>query len=373
MEAAHVDEGQLQGSDPLSAEQLDAGFGAAWGALKWTDVPVEVSEVLGLLRVIADSVTDGVLILDPADRVVGFNQAFADLTGYSPEDAPFEPPFPWWPSAADSPAAYQLVANTLRETGSGADLQRDLIIFRRDGRPLVVQSRGAGLTSRDGTVVARLRIVRDLTRDRAALEHRREAAQAAANLATADDLESLLEAAECGFRRLFDGEPTISVRSGESKILFTKGLFRRPREVAADIRAALKGATSPDTITRRPGILLLPGLPGEWQAKAWVQFPRPRRIGPDELVVADLLAQALSNAVQRLADAERAAGREAQLKEAVASHRVVGQAVGILVERHRILPEDAFDRLRSVSQDRNLRVRELAERILQTGEEPDVV
>ena len=373
MEAAHLDQDQLQGSQPVSAVPLEEDFGNTWDALGWTDVPVDVSEVLGLLRVIADTVTDGVVILDAADRVVGFNQAFADLTGYSPDEAPFEPPFPWWPKETDDPAAYQLVANTLRETGSGEDLERDLVIFRRDRRPLVVQSRGAGLVSRDGTVVARLRIVRDLTRDRAALEHRREAAQAAANLATADDLESLLEAAECSFRRLFDGEPTISVRSGESKILFTKGLFRRPREVAVDIRAALKGATSPDTITRRPGILLLPGLPGEWQAKAWVQFPRPRRIGPDELVVADLLAQALSNAVQRLADAERAAGREAQLKEAVASHRVVGQAVGILVERHRILPEDAFDRLRSVSQDRNLRVRELAERILQTGEEPDVV
>lgn len=334
---------------------------------------VDVPEVLGLIGVISEGLSDGVVILDPNDRVVGFNQAFADLTGYSSDDAPFEPPFPWWPTEDESAEAHQLIAATLHDTGAGTELERDLLIFRRDRRPLVVQSRGTGVVAQDGTVVARIRIVHDLTRDRAALAHREDAARAAVDFSAAEDLAGLLDAAEASFSRLFDGEATISVRSGSEQVVYTHGAFGRPRELLSPVRVALKGSTSPDTITRRPGILLLPGVPGEWQAKAWVQFPRPRRIGSDELIVADLLAQALSNAVQRLADAERAAGREAQLKEAVASHRVVGQAVGILVERHRLLPEEAFTRLRKASQDRNLRMRDLAERILATGEEPEAV
>lgn len=341
--------------------------------LGWGGAPVEVSEVLSLLRVVADTVSDGVVILDPGDRVVGFNRAFEDLTGYSADEAPFEPPFPWWPTDAENAAAHAAIAATLRATGSGSDLGRDLLIMRRDRHPLVVQSRGAGLVAQDGTVVARVRVVRDITRDRTALQHRRDAARAAVDFATADDLAGLLQSAERSFARIFDGEAVISVRSGKDQVIFTNGTFGRPRELAAPIKAALNGTTSPDTISRRPGILLLPGLPGEWRARSWIQFPRPRRIGPDELVVADLLAQSLSNAVQRLADAERAAGREAQLKEAVASHRVVGQAVGILVERHRLLPDEAFDRLRKASQDKNLRIRELAERILETGEEPEAI
>ena len=345
----------------------------AWPGLDWNGALVDVTEVFGLLRTVADSVSDGVLILDPADRVIGFNQAFAELTGYSEDEAPFEPPFPWWPTVSEDAAAHQLLATALRETGSGANLDRDLVIFRRDRRPLVVQSRGTGLVAQDGTVVARLRVVRDLTKDRAAKAHRRDAAQAAVDFVTADDLETLLETAERSLARLFDGDATIWVRSGREQVVFTSGIFGRTRELAAGVTAALNGTTSPDTISRRPGILLLPALSGEWQAKAWVQFPRPRRIGPDELIVADLLAQALTNAVQRLADAERAAGREAQLKEAVASHRAVGQAVGILVERHKLLPEEALARLRKASQDKNLRMRDLAERILQTGEEPDEV
>jgi len=348
------------GADPF------AGLGLSGSA-------VDVAEVLGLLGVIAEGISDGVVILDADDRVVGFNQVFADLTGYSSDEAPFEPPFPWWPTEAENAAAHQLIAETLRHTGSGGELQRDLLILRRDRRPLVVQSRGAGVVAQDGTVVARIRIVRDLTRDRAALTHRQDAARAAVEFAAAEDLAALLDAAEASFTRLFDGEATISVRSGSEQVVYTRGAFGRPRQLLPHVRVALKGSTSPDTINRRPGILLLPGVPGEWQAKAWVQFPRPRRIGPDELIVADLLAQALSNAVQRLADAERAAGREAQLKEAVASHRVVGQAVGILVERHRLLPEEAFTRLRKASQDKNLRMRDLAERILATGEEPEAV
>ena len=339
----------------------------------WSAATVAAADVLSLLQVVADTVSDGVVILDPGDRVIGFNQAFADMTGYSVDEAPFEPPFPWWPTEAEDADAHRLLAGTLRDTGSGGELDRDLVIFRRDRRPLVVQSRGAGVVAQDETVVARVRIVRDLTKDRSSLEHRSDAARAAMDFATAEDLETLLDAAETSLSRLFDGAAVISVRSGSEQVVYTGGVFRHTRELAEPLRAALNGRTSPDTVSRRPGILLLPGLPGEWRAKAWVRFPRPRRIGPDELIVADLLAQALSNAVQRLADAERAAGREAQLKEAVASHRVVGQAVGILVERHRLLPDEAFTRLRKASQDKNLRVRDLAERILRTGEDPEQV
>ena len=158
-----------------SSELLEAGLGGA---------PVAATDVLSLLRVMADAVSDGVVILDAGDRVVGFNQAFADLTGYSADEAPFEPPFPWWPTEAENAAAHRAIAGALHATGAGAELDSDLLIFRRDRRPLVVQSKGAGLVAQDGTVVARVRIVRDLTRDRSSLEHRRDAARAAVDFAT---------------------------------------------------------------------------------------------------------------------------------------------------------------------------------------------
>jgi len=51
----------------------------------------------------------------------------------------------------------------------------------------------------------------------------------------------------------------------------------------------------------------------------------------------------------------------------------VGQAMGILIERHRIVSEEAFHMLRRASQDHNVKLREVAMRVIETGAEPDDV
>ena len=56
------------------------------------------------------------------------------------------------------------------------------------------------------------------------------------------------------------------------------------------------------------------------------------------------------------------------LQKAVTSGRRIGMAMGILMERHGLSEEEAFDRLRTVSQHRNEKLRDVAERLLRTGE-----
>jgi len=56
------------------------------------------------------------------------------------------------------------------------------------------------------------------------------------------------------------------------------------------------------------------------------------------------------------------------LIEALSSRDVIGQAKGILMERLRITPEDAFDLLRRSSQQLNIKLREIASTLTQTGE-----
>jgi hypothetical protein len=60
-----------------------------------------------------------------------------------------------------------------------------------------------------------------------------------------------------------------------------------------------------------------------------------------------------------------------QLHEALSSRDVIGQAKGILMERLRIRPEDAFDTLRCSSQRLNVKLREIAVRLAETGEFDD--
>lgn len=61
---------------------------------------------------------------------------------------------------------------------------------------------------------------------------------------------------------------------------------------------------------------------------------------------------------------------EAQLRAAVDSRAGIGQAMGILMERHRVTPEQAFEMLKVASQNLNIRLRDLAEQVVLTGLDP---
>ena len=58
---------------------------------------------------------------------------------------------------------------------------------------------------------------------------------------------------------------------------------------------------------------------------------------------------------------------------ALVNRDVIGQAKGILMERERVTANDAFDMLRRASQHLNRKLRDLAEDIATTGEEPPIV
>jgi AmiR/NasT family two-component response regulator len=79
---------------------------------------------------------------------------------------------------------------------------------------------------------------------------------------------------------------------------------------------------------------------------------------------AEELAGARSDLVAAHAHAEH-------LQRALVTNRQIGMAMGILMERHRLTPEQAFDHLRRLSQQRNVKLRDLAEQIIYTGEADD--
>jgi hypothetical protein len=56
------------------------------------------------------------------------------------------------------------------------------------------------------------------------------------------------------------------------------------------------------------------------------------------------------------------------LQQALLSRDVIGQAKGILAERLKINPEDAFDLLRRSSQHLNVKLQEVARELAETGE-----
>ncbi|HEY6494907.1 MAG TPA: ANTAR domain-containing protein [Trebonia sp.] len=69
-------------------------------------------------------------------------------------------------------------------------------------------------------------------------------------------------------------------------------------------------------------------------------------------------------------EAARLAVTVAQLEHALASRVRVEQAIGVLAERHRLRPREAFDLLRKASRSRGTRVAELAQDVVESTANP---
>ncbi|WP_217238279.1 GAF and ANTAR domain-containing protein [Streptomyces sp. AC555_RSS877] len=90
---------------------------------------------------------------------------------------------------------------------------------------------------------------------------------------------------------------------------------------------------------------------------------RPGAFGKDIETAGWLLA---SHAAVALASARTID----QLEHAMEIRHAVGEAMGILRERHQLTEDDAFNVLRSISQHHNIKLRDVAQRVRTEGTEP---
>ena len=84
-------------------------------------------------------------------------------------------------------------------------------------------------------------------------------------------------------------------------------------------------------------------------------------------ILSSLAGHALSVARSH-EDEER---RALNFQAALSTREVIGEALGILMERERISADQAFDVLRRASQYLNIKLREVAQNLVDTGEDPD--
>jgi PAS domain S-box-containing protein len=327
------------------------------------------------LRAILAAIQEPFVVVDPTGLVVQVNDVFTRTFGWSLADGPLVPPYPWWMPESDSPDEHAQHQRRMGLLQSGRPVEDDRYrILRRGGGEAWVHVRSAsvpGTEEHDGFIIV---VLRDETRERESRMRRELAARLAVDLATADDLDQVLATAVTGFTVLFDGGVTLRVSPTKQEAVL---LSPRGRVAADDldpgVRRGLESSPhSHDVIVgdKRDGLLLLPTV-HESDCRAWVQFDEPRLVSSDELIVGDLLAQSLGQAVDRVIAQRARTEKERQLEQAIESHRLIGHAVGVLIERHRITPQQSFEMLRQASLNRNVKLRELAARVVESGQDPD--
>ena len=226
---------------------------------------------------------------------------------------------------------------------------------------------------------------------------------AARQMVRSEDLEEVLAVAAAALGEALGGEAVLRVTTSQHDLHANASGIVPPSALAPAARAALgvdgidgvdgvdlldvdgaeepeepEGPDEPDspegTDGDRPVHGIVIGSRAEHaHCRVWVGV-RDRR-GEDALdrTVGELLLHSLAQSVDRIVMVDRFRQNEANLERAVDSHRLVGQAMGILIERHRMTSEQAFGALRRASQENNIKLREVAQRVIETGSEPDAV
>ncbi len=327
------------------------------------------------LRAILGAIQDPLVVADSEGTVVELNGAFTRDYGWSLSDGPFTPPYPWWIPADEAPAENEAHARRVEQLRTGQPfLDEHYRIRRKSGGEAWVHTRAASVPETPDHAGFVLGVARDETRERESRMRRELAGRVAVELAAAEGLDQALATAVTGFTVLFDGEVTLRVADdkGEVVVLSPRGRVQ-PSELDEAVREGLESSPHGHDVLvgdKREGLLLLP-TSQDSECRAWVQFDEPRIVGSDELIVGDLLAQTLGQAVDRVVASRARAEKEHQLEQAIESHRLIGHAVGVLIERHRVTAKQAFEMLRQASLHRNIKLREIATRVVESGQDPD--
>jgi PAS domain S-box-containing protein len=316
------------------------------------------------------SLHEPLTVVELGGRVVSLNEAFTRTYGWSLEDGPIGLPHPW---TVESPTvAAERVERILASTGP---VEESLPITRSDGSRAQVSVTSSVIPASGMHPALVVSVVRDTTLQHEAEQRRARAAALVSELRSAEDLEAVVSAAVAGFSVLFDGLATVQLPGGsQGERLYFKP--QGPMQVA-DLhpltRAILTTGSLPGGQDARdgvaPGILFEPAGPDS-PVRVWVRLRAPRTVSADERIAGDLVAQIFAHAVDRVAARQDRETKEAQLRQAIESHRLIGHAVGVLIERHRVTAVQGFEMLRQASLNRNIKLRELAQRVVETGLDP---
>jgi GAF domain-containing protein len=98
---------------------------------------------------------------------------------------------------------------------------------------------------------------------------------------------------------------------------------------------------------------------------------QPDAFTSEAVALAEIFASHASQASQVASAFFRHRDLAEQMREAMRSRAVIEQAKGVLMARHKVTADAAFDLLREASQRMNVKLRQIAQQVVDTGELPE--
>lgn len=159
---------------------------------------------------LVDSLQEAFFICNEQGAVIEINSAFTDITGYGPDGLPYEPVFPWWPSADTDADARRQVEEAFAEMLDETHGSFTIPINHRDGHRLwVTVTFNHAEDPKSGHRVM-VGTFRDVTAEQYTVQ--RESSLAALNqqLSQADTLDDAVRAAAAELRSLWQARRVLA-------------------------------------------------------------------------------------------------------------------------------------------------------------------
>lgn len=273
---------------------------------------------------LVNSLQEGFFVADRGGAVIEINSAFAQMTGYGPENLPYRWPHPWM---ADQNSANDRLSQLLRDGRA----QYEVAIRHADGHSAWVAVSINAVTATGAGGDAFVGTIRDVTSARAAAAREAAVMRLATAVGVASSVADVLSITleECraaiDVRRVVavvwpagDGEPTIQV-AGQPHESGWRGLDPVLRATLQDARNLLPLTVEPvpwaDDPSKSRGILAV--LSGAGDLALWLEHSEPRRVSAEDRMLVTALVGHLSLGMQHVLQFESARDTSLTLQRAM--------------------------------------------------------
>ncbi|WBB80078.1 PAS domain-containing protein [Micromonospora sp. WMMD882] len=263
------------------------------------------------------SMTDGIFVADEHGVVLQVNDAWTELLGFGQADAPYPPPYPWWPDPAEHPEEREAVDRALVHLlGEGAGAY-EVPLRHRDGRRVWVSVSATSVWDPVHRRTLLLGTARDVGADRALAHRHRAAAGRTEELAAAADEATVATIGARALRQAFDGVAYLARWDGDRLVAaYAPSGPVAPDALGSQVTARLADARGDRPADPAAGIGgRIETTDAQWSYR--VELSDPRAVRAEEHLLAGLLAAAVGQALRRVEAVTRQDAVVADLRGAV--------------------------------------------------------
>ncbi|XTZ13701.1 SpoIIE family protein phosphatase [Micromonospora echinospora] len=191
---------------------------------------------------LVDSLQEAFFVCDDKGAVIEINATFTDILGFGPEDLPYAPTHPWWPSQETEPEAHQQVADAFVLLVGQTRGTYTIPVTHRDGHRLWVAASFNQVEDPDTGRRVIVGTFRDVTAEHYALQRESALAALSVRLSQADNLADALHGvldelrglwrATCVLAAVFDGSHTPAVTATDPHLRWDTLTDERRRTLA---------------------------------------------------------------------------------------------------------------------------------------------